>query len=150
VILFAPAASLEAGLGPVAVLAPDSGACASPSLEHGLTPGRSELDTHERHRFAGREVLVVGGGPAAREALVETWARARYVGQSCRIVASDDCVVRSLRDSAALAGDPPTTSSRPGGWREATARAPRSHLSCSARCPPPSVRRRLLGACRWL
>jgi conjugative relaxase-like TrwC/TraI family protein len=104
VILFAPTASLEAGLGPVAVLAPDIRAFASPSLEHGLTPGRSELDTHERHRFAGREVLVVGGGPAAREALVETWARARQAGQSWRIVASDDWVVRSLRESVCIGG----------------------------------------------
>jgi len=86
------------------VLAPHLGAFVLPSLDRAVASERTGPDAPEGHRFAGREVLVVESGPVARETLLRTWAQAHLAGQSCLVVASDDCVVRSLRDSVRLAG----------------------------------------------
>ena len=107
VVLFAPAASLEASLGPAAVLAPHLGAFVPPRLERGAASVESRPSGWESHLFAGREVLVVGDGPEAREAALLSWAAAREAGERCLVVASDDSVVRSLRDAVRNAGGGP-------------------------------------------
>ena len=66
VILFAPSAALDARFGTAAVLAPDlalfaPGASSDVPSVPGSGPGAPES-----HCFAGREVLVVADGPAAR------------------------------------------------------------------------------------
>ena len=93
VVLLAPAARLEASFGTAATLARHVGRFAreAPSVPpgDGVPP--------ERHCFAGREVLVVADGQAARETLLATWRRGRDSGQRPLVVASDDAVVARLR-----------------------------------------------------
>jgi conjugative relaxase-like TrwC/TraI family protein len=103
-ILFAPVASLAAGLGPAAALVPHLAVFVPPGLDRALASVPAKPDSREGHFFAGREVLVVGDARAAREALFETWAQAHQAGQTCLVVASDDCVVGSLRESVRMAG----------------------------------------------
>ena len=81
VILFAPSAALGARFATAAILAPDlapfaPGDCSDTSHARG---GVAALP--ERHCFAGREVLLVGDGPMARDALLEAWRRGRESGQ---------------------------------------------------------------------
>lgn len=56
------------------------------------------------HRFAGRDVLVVSNGLVAREAMVVAWSTAASSGRRTLLVASDDAVVHSLRDSVQSLG----------------------------------------------
>jgi conjugative relaxase-like TrwC/TraI family protein len=124
VILFAPSAGLDARFGTAAVLAPDLALFApGASSDVPSVPGRG-LVAPESHCFAGREVLVVADGPAAREALLTTWQRGRASGQRPLVVASDDAVVASLRASVRDAGGSPDEvvearrlASRLAGWR---------------------------------
>ncbi len=106
VVLFAPVAGLEARFSTAAILAPDLAAFAPGSgCDEPSVPG-SGVSAPERHCFAGREVLVVPDGPAAREALLATWRRGRDSGQRPLVVASDDAVVAWLRASVRDAAGP--------------------------------------------
>ena len=106
-VLFAPAVSLESGRGPVAALAPHLGVFAPRRREKTNVMSRSGGGVPEGHRFGRREVLVVGDGPAAREALLQTWASERGQGRSCLIVAGDGSVLGSLREAVRKAGGSP-------------------------------------------
>ena len=107
VVLLAPLRALEAGSGTAAVLAPHLAAFAHGDRSFDTAvPGAGALMS-ERHCFAGSEVLVVADGPAARAALVETWRQGRAAGNAPLVVASDDAVVRSLRDAVQQAGGSP-------------------------------------------
>ena len=124
VVLFAPVAGLEARFSTAAILAPDLAAFAPGSgCEEPSVPG-SGVSAPERHCFAGREVLVVADGPAAREALLATWRRGRDSGQRPLVVASDDAVVTWLRTSVRDAAGPSEDvvearrlAGRLAGWR---------------------------------
>jgi len=107
VVLFAPWVALEARFGTAAILAPHLARLEPGSRPHAPAVPGSGVGVPERHCFAGREVLVVADGPAAREALLASWKRGRASGQRPLIVASDDAVVRSLRDSVEDAGGSP-------------------------------------------
>jgi len=106
-ILFAPSAALGARLATAAIVAPHLAPFArvdrpdSPSVRGG------EESVAERYLFAGREVLVVADGPAARKALLTTWREGTTSGQRSLVVASDDAVVASLRASICDAGGSP-------------------------------------------
>jgi conjugative relaxase-like TrwC/TraI family protein len=124
VVLFAPVAGLEARFSTAAILAPDlatfapGSGCDKPSVTE------SSVSAPERHCFAGREVLVVPDGPAAREALLATWRQGRESGQRPLMVASDDAVVAWLRASVRDAAGPSEDvvearrlAGRLAGWR---------------------------------
>jgi hypothetical protein len=117
VILVAPSAGLGARFGTAAILAPDLAGFAHVGRSDAPSVAVSGAGVPERHCFAGREVLVVADGPAAREALLETWQRPL-------VVASDDAVVASLRASVRDAGGSPDEvvearrlAGRLAGWR---------------------------------
>jgi hypothetical protein len=124
VILVAPSAGLGARFGTAAILAPDLAGFAHVGRSDAPSVAVSGAGVPERHCFAGREVLVVADGPAAREALLETWQRGRESGQRPLVVASDDAVVASLRASVRDAGGSPDEvvearrlAGRLAGWR---------------------------------
>jgi conjugative relaxase-like TrwC/TraI family protein len=116
VVVFAPSAALEARFGTASVLAPHLAAFAPTrgSFSPGLDANRGDdavrdkapsgVDRTERHFFAGREVLAVGDGPAARAALFTTWQDERALGREATIFASDDAVLRALREDVEAAG----------------------------------------------
>ena len=107
VILFAPSAAIEARFGTTAILAADLAEFA-PATRSGVPSAPDSVAGRpERHCFAGREVLVVAGGPASREALLARWQRDRASGHRPLVVASDDAVVAWLRDSVCDAGGSP-------------------------------------------
>jgi hypothetical protein len=104
VVLFAPSAALDGRFTAAAHLAPHLAPFARPD---GSDPPRvrgGAASVAERYFFAGREVLVVADGPAAREALLTAWRQGRASGQRPLLVASDDAVVASLRASVRDAG----------------------------------------------
>ena len=108
IVLFAPAAALETHVGTAAILAPHL----SPLAVGGQAPERSTVPeggagVAEEHRFAGRTVVVVTSGPAAREAMLATWHRGRTEGERPLLVASDGAVVGALRDALRDAGGSP-------------------------------------------
>jgi len=107
VVLFAPSTILETEFCTAAVLAPHL----SPFVVRagsGVAPaGVSGVGGRERHCFAGREVIVVADGPAAREALLTAWRQSRASGRRSLIAVSDDAVIRTLRDSVREAGGSP-------------------------------------------
>lgn len=119
VVVFAPSAALEARFATASVLAPHLGVFQpeNPSLSQDLAGNdgingaavvaRGALLAAERHCFAGREVLVVADGPAARAALLGAWRDARDLGRAALVVASDDAVVSSLRHEIENAGGSP-------------------------------------------
>jgi hypothetical protein len=124
VILVAPSAGLGARFGTAAILAPDLAGFAHVGRSDAPSVAVSGAGVPERHCFAGREVLVVADGPAAREVLLETWQRGRESGQRPLVVASDDAVVASLRASVRDAGGSPDEvvearrlAGRLAGWR---------------------------------
>ena len=124
VILVAPSAGLGARFGTAAILAPDLAGFAHVGRSDAPSVAVSGAGVPERHCFAGREVLVVADGPAAREVLLETWQRGRESGQRPLVVASDDAVVASLRSSVRDAGGSPDEvvearrlAGRLAGWR---------------------------------
>ena len=107
VILFAPSAGLGDRFGTAAILAPGLAVFAPAGSSDVRDALGSGVGVPERHCFAGREVLVVADGPAAREALLVTWQQGRASGQRPLVVASDDAVVASLRASVQAAGGSP-------------------------------------------
>lgn len=107
VVLFAPWAALEARFGTAAILAPHLARLEPGSRPYAPIVAGSGAGVPERHCFAGREVLVVADGPAARQALLTSWQRGRASGRRPLVVASDDAVVHSLRDSVEDAGGSP-------------------------------------------
>jgi conjugative relaxase-like TrwC/TraI family protein len=104
VILLAPSAALGARFATAAILAPDLVPFAPDDCSDTSNVRRGVVAVPERHCFAGREVLLVGDGPTAREALLEAWRRERESGRRPLVVASDDAVVVSLRASVGDAG----------------------------------------------
>ncbi len=104
VVLFAAEASLAARFGTAATLAPHLGAFVPAVRSHAATvTGIGEKDL-ERHSFASREVLVVPNSAAARNALLKVWETGRSSGRRTLLVASDDAVVHSLRESVRRLG----------------------------------------------
>jgi len=106
-ILFAPSATLQARFSTTAVLAPGVAKFASDGRFDAPPVRESSALDLESYCFAGREVLVVGDGSSARDALLDAWKRDRARGQRPLVVASDDAVVRSLRDAVGAAGGSP-------------------------------------------
>jgi conjugative relaxase-like TrwC/TraI family protein len=104
VLLFAPAAALESRFGVAASLAPEMARFA-PAAQ--LPEPESGAGSAQRLHFAGREVLVVHDGPAARDALVNTWSEVRSAQQRALVVASDQAVVNCLRARVQDAGGSP-------------------------------------------
>jgi conjugative relaxase-like TrwC/TraI family protein len=104
VVLFAPAAALEARFGAAAVLAPRL-SCFVPGVMSPSPPAR--VGEAERYSFGGRDVLAVGGAAEAREVMLKTWREGISAGLRPTIVASDDAVVAALRDSVRESGGSP-------------------------------------------
>ena len=123
-ILFAPSTALGARFATVAILAPHLAPFARVDLSDSPSVRGGGTSVAERYSFAGREVLVVGDGPAAREALLTAWRQGRTLGQRSLVVASDEAVVASLRASVCDAGgssddvvDGRRLAGRLAGWR---------------------------------
>lgn len=106
-VLFAPSASLEERFCTAAVLAPHLNAFEPAGMSVPPAFPTSSLVQAERHCFAGHEVLVVGDGEAARQALLDTWRHTHASGRSIMIAASDTAVVAALRDSISSSGGSP-------------------------------------------
>jgi len=106
-ILFAPSAALGAGFATAAVLAPHLAPFVGADRSDSLSSRGNASSVGERYLFAGREVLVVKDGPAAREALLTAWRQGRTSGERPLVVASDEAVVASLRASVRDAGGSP-------------------------------------------
>jgi conjugative relaxase-like TrwC/TraI family protein len=107
VLLVAPSAALDVRHSAAAALASHL----VPRLPGGTGDMRFGLGRGkggpERQCFAGREVLVVSSCSEEREALVERWRQTRAEGRHPLVVASDDAVVRALRDAVRDLGGSP-------------------------------------------
>ncbi len=108
VILLAPSRALETQLCTAAVLAPDLAHFAPDAGSRArLTyPAKGSFGS-EKHSFGGRDVVLVDGGPMARESLFSNWERGRAEGLPPLLAASDAAVVRALRDAVREAGGSP-------------------------------------------
>ena len=111
VILVAPSAGLGARFGTAAILAPDLAGFAHVGRSDAPSVAVSGAGVPERHCFAGREVLVVADGPAAREVLLETRGSGRSWWRATTR-SSLRCVPRSGTPAAR-----PTRLSRRVGWQ---------------------------------